>query len=46
MLDLDRLPRQRSIFHRWRTLVGDLTASGAARGSAAAEALRAAIPAV
>lgn len=46
MLNLDQLPRQRSIFHLWRNLVGDITAYGVALGTDAADALRAAIHAV
>jgi len=46
MLNLDRLPRQRSIFHLWRNLLGDIAAYGAALGPEAADGLRAAIHAV
>jgi hypothetical protein len=46
MLNLDRLPRQRSIFHLWRNLVGAISVYGASRGTEAAAALRAAIHAV
>jgi hypothetical protein len=46
MLNLDRLPRQRSIFHLWRNLVGAISAYGATWGAEAADALRAAVHAV
>ena len=33
MLNRDQLPRQRSIFHLWRNLLGDIAADGAAMGT-------------
>lgn len=46
MLDLADLPRQRSVFHLWRTIVGLLAAFAGARGDEAAQALRQALHAV
>jgi hypothetical protein len=46
MLNLDRLPRQRSIFHLWRNLLGDITAYRSVWGKEAADGLRAAVHAV
>ena len=46
MLDLGRVPWQRSVFHLWRNLAGGLKAYGGARGQQAADRLRDAIRAV
>ena len=46
MLDLADLPRQRSVFHLWRTIVGLPAAFAGARGDGAAQALRQALHAV
>jgi Transposase, Mutator family len=46
MLNLDGLPRQRSIIHLWRNVLSAITAYGATRGPGAAETLRAAVHAV
>jgi len=40
MLNLGRIARQRSVFHLWRTVAGDIEAFRAKRGNEAAEALR------
>ena len=40
MLDLGRVPWQRSVFHLWRNLGGGLKAYGEARGQEAADQLR------
>ena len=46
MLDLADLPRQRSVFHLWRTIGGLLAAVAAARGEEAHQAVRQALHAV
>ncbi len=46
MLGLSLVPRQRSIFHLWRNLAGEIKAYGVANGQEAADELRAAIRAV
>ena len=46
MLNLDDRPRQRSIFHLWRNVLGPIAAYGAERGSEAEKALREAVRAV
>lgn len=46
MLGLGRLPRQRSLFHLWRNLLGLLKTYAAERGEAAGKELQAAVRAV
>jgi len=46
MLNLGRVPRQRSIFHLWRNLAGGLKAYAEAKGKPQADELRRAIRAV
>ncbi|MCL5025192.1 MAG: hypothetical protein M1531_01650 [Chloroflexi bacterium] len=46
MLNLGLVPRQRSIFHLWRNLAGELKAYGEANGKSAADELRGSIRAV
>jgi hypothetical protein len=46
MLNLDDRPRQRSIFHLWRNVLGPIAAYGAERGQEAEQALREAVHAV
>lgn len=46
ILSLSHIPRQRSVFHLWRNLAGELRAYAQAKGEEAAQRLRASIRAV
>jgi len=46
MMDLGAVPRQRSVFHLWRNVLGVIREYGGARGEEAGKALKAAIRAV